>query len=151
MLIANMSPSHVVRRAGIVPMAVPLLAEIENGNSCCFSGIDAHVVLDGRHVRDAGADAALVVDALKVSLAVGGRGALVAIRTLFRVGARAAADGDGIPIDVWVWVLVHGELLRCAMDHHAEGTEHRRSLDKHFNRYMKSITRVLIEVEEVEV
>lgn len=55
--------------------------------------------LDGRHVGDAGADAALVVDALKVSLAVGRRRALVARRARFRVGTCAAADSNGIPID----------------------------------------------------
>lgn len=112
----------------------------------------ARVGLDGRRVRDAGADAALIVDALKVSLAVGRRGALVAIRALLRVGARAAADGDGIPIDVWVLRLVDGKLLRRAMGHHAEGAEHRRSLDKHFRRCTEKMSRkVLIEVKEVEM
>jgi hypothetical protein len=41
--------------------------------------------LYGRRVRDAGADAALIVDALKVSLAVRWRGALIACRAFFGV------------------------------------------------------------------
>lgn len=53
--------------------------------SFCFFECRCPHHLDRGHVGDTGADTALVVDALKVSLAVRRRGTLVACRAFFSV------------------------------------------------------------------
>lgn len=104
---------------------------------CCFCvwflGVLARASV-GRHVGDASANTAFVVDALKVSLAVGRRGALEACRAQFRIRARAAADGDGIPIQAGMRMPVDGKLLWRATGHHVEGTQHHAGLEVHRSR-----------------
>ena len=90
-------------------------------------------------VRDAGADAALIVDALKVPLAVWRRSAFVAFRALFSVRTRAAAHSSRIPLNVRITIFADGKLFQRALDHrtehavrnYAEGTKRRGSFDEH--------------------
>ncbi|KAJ3486103.1 hypothetical protein NLG97_g6682 [Lecanicillium saksenae] len=86
-------------------------------------------------VGDAGADAALVVDTLEVSITVGRRGTLVVFRALFGIGASAASDGGWIPIHVRIGtMLVNGNLALRTLCDNKEGTEHGGGFDIHLGK-----------------